>query len=383
MSETTAEAAEAAPIPSAAPSVTIDAAALRLLRWSHDQSLLRLEAYFPGEGYGHPEFDQMSDRAVAFLRQKQIRFVGVNEARSEISIFLQKAAPGERLLKSLPSMADGYRLRFRQGNPEAVSPTTVAEAATPCATHIANGGLYYTCGSSISVGNARAAGTLGCLLRDGAGQLFGFSNNHVSAGCNYSPNGLPILAPGVLDVSPHNPHPFTIGYHDRQLTMLMGDPTVVNSQQNQDAAVFRIADEDRVSSMQQGFYDSPSTAIALAPGMDVEKVGRSSGRTQGRVISRVIGPADITYSAPQYNFNGVVYFDNMYWVHGIGDRFSEGGDSGSLVVHTDASGQRHAVGVIVAGAVDSSAPGGKISMIMPILPILALLGMGLVSGHNV
>ncbi|CAN7243928.1 hypothetical protein [Paraburkholderia terricola] len=365
------------------PQVALDAAALRLLRWAHDLSLLRPEAYFPGEAYGHPEFDQITDSAIAFLRQKQIRFVGVNESKGEISLFLHKAAPGDRALKSLPALADGYRLRFRQGNPEAVSPTNIAEAATPCAVHVAHGAARYTCGSSISVGNARAAGTLGCLLRDVGGQLYGLSNNHVSGSCNYSPTGLPIVAPGILDVSPHNPYPFTIGLHDRQLTMLMGDPTVVNSQQNQDAAIFRITNDQFVSSMQQNFYDTPATALPLCAGMEIEKVGRSSGHTRGRVISQLMGPADVNYTAPQYNFNGVVYFDNMFLVHGVGDRFSEGGDSGSLVVHTDAGGVRHAVGIVVAGGADSSAPGQKLSMIMPITPILALFGMNLVAGHNV
>ncbi|WNC88834.1 hypothetical protein RI103_14115 [Paraburkholderia sp. FT54] len=365
------------------PKVPLDTAALRVLRWAHDLSLLRPEAYFPGDAYGHPEFDQLTDGAVAFLRQKQIRFVGVNGSKGEISLFLNKAAPGDRMLKSLPAFSDGYRLRFRQGNPDAVSPANVAEAATPCAVHVANGGVRYTCGSSISVGNAQAAGTLGCLVRDATGQLFGLSNNHVSGSCNYSPTGLPIVAPGILDVSPHNPYPFTIGVHARQLTMLMGDPTVVNSQENQDAAVFQITNDQLVSSMQQNFYDTPATALPLSAGMEIEKVGRSSGHTRGRVISQLIGPANVNYAAPQYNFNGVVYFDNMFLVHGIGDRFSEGGDSGSLVVHTDAGGVRHAVGIVVAGGADSSAPGQKLSMIMPIAPILALFGMNLVAGHNV
>lgn len=365
------------------PEIPLNTAAMRFLKWAHDLSLLRPESYFPGDGYGHPEFDSISDAAIAFLRQKQIRFVGVNASKSEISVFLQKAAPGERALKSLPSTSDGYRVRFRQGNPDAVSPANLAETATPCAMHVTQAGSFYTCGSSISVGNARAAGTLGCLLRDAAGHMYGLSNNHVSGSCNYSPTGLPIVAPGILDVSPHNPRPFTIGLHDRQLTMLMGDPTVVNSQQNQDAAIFRITDETLVSSMQQNFYDSPATALPLQAGMEVEKVGRSSVHTKGRVITQVMGPADVSYVAPQYNFNGVVYFDNMYLVHGIGDRFSEGGDSGSLVVHTDATGTRRAVGIVVAGGADSSAPGSKFSLIMPITPILALFGMNLVAGHNV
>ncbi|MBW9335678.1 hypothetical protein FEE59_19375 [Herbaspirillum sp. RU 5E] len=208
------------------------------------------------------------------------------------------------------------------------------------------------------------------------------SNNHVSGACNYAPANLPIVAPGILDVSPVNPPPFTIGYHSRQLDMNLGDPTVVDTGRNQDAAIFKLAMPQFVSSMQHNFYDTPASALPLAAGMVVEKVGRSSGHTQGRVISAVTGPLDVAYSAPQYNFSGIAYFERMFLVHGLNDRFSEGGDSGSLVVHTDANGVKHAVGIVVAGADDSSAPGGKLSLIMPIQPILTSLGVTLVSGHN-
>lgn len=364
--------------------VSLQTAALKFLRWAHSNALLRVDSYYPGDGYDAPDFDEVEDRALALLRQKQIRFVGVNQVRQEITVFLNKAAPGDRLLKHLPKTCDGFQLKYRQGSPNPVSPVNVAEAANPCAIHVSEGGAQtYTCGSSISVGNSRGAGTLGCLVRDAAGVLYGLSNNHVSGSCNYAPVGLPIVAPGVLDVSPINPPPFTLGFHVRQLPMQMGDPTIVDSTQNQDAAIFNIFNPGIISSMQQSHYDTPASAIDLRPGMEVEKVGRSSGHTKGRVVCQAIGPIDVAYTAPQHNFNGMVYFEPMYFVHGLSDRFSEAGDSGSLVVHQDAAGVRHAVGIVVAGGEDSSAPGGKLSLIMPIRPILDQLGVSLVSGHNV
>jgi hypothetical protein len=117
--------------------------------------------------------------------------------------------------------------------------------------------------------------------------------------------------------------------------------------------------------------------------MRVEKVGRSSGHTEGTVTTAIVGPLDVSYSAPQYNFSGLVYFDPMFIVTGIADRFSEAGDSGSLVVHMDANGVRHAVGIVVAGGDDAGAPGGKISLIMPIEPILKGFGLSLVANHNI
>ncbi|MBR8303458.1 hypothetical protein KDW49_22375 [Burkholderia dolosa] len=367
----------------AEPAIAIDTAALRLLRWAHTNDLLRPDAWYPGEAYENPALDPIQLQAIADLRRRRVNFVGVNHARSEVTIYMQRAVPAERVLKTWPKTVDGYRLRYRQGVPTTVTAANVAETATPCAMHVVGGSAFYTCGSSISIGNNREAGTLGCLVRDAAGDLFGLTNNHVSAACNYAPTGQPILAPGVCDVGPANPAPFTIGFHTRQLPMHMGDPTTVNVVDNDDAAIFRIADGGRVSSSQQNVYDTPAAAIGLAAGMQVEKVGRSSGHTRGIVVDRVMGPLPVGYHAAQYGFNGTAFFEPMFIVVGLGDRFSEGGDSGSLVVHTDATGTKYAVGIVIAGRDDGSVPGGKLSLIMPIQPILTKLGVTLVSGHNV
>lgn len=374
------------PQAAAANQVPIRLAASRFLYWAHSHSLLRADAYFPAGGaIDIPAFDQLpvTFAAIATLRQKQIRFVGVNPSAAEITVFLHRSAPSAKVLSTLPHQCDGYALKYRQGNPDPVNPANIAEANVTCAIHASHGNSFYTCGSSISVGNARSAGTLGCLLRDAAGQIFGLSNNHVTGSCNYAPTGLPIVAPGVLDVGPTNPAPFTLGFHRSQLQMMMGDPTIVDATLNQDAAIFSVVPNGPVSSMQQSYYDTPSTTLPLQPGMNVEKVGRSSERTSGVVLSEIIGATAISYSAPHYGFSGQVYFEPMFLVHGIGDRFSEQGDSGALVTHVDADGARHAVGIVVAGADDSGAPGGKLSLILPIQPILTSFGLQLVTGHNV
>lgn len=321
------------------PAIAIETAALRLLRWAHEKDLLRPDAWYPGDAYEAPTLDPLQGEAVADLRRRRVNFVGVNKARSEIAIYMQRAVPGERVLKTWPKTCDGYRLRYRQGVPTTMAASNIAETATPCAMRVSGTSSVYTCGSSISVGNNREAGTLGCLVRDAAGDLYGLTNNHVGAACNYAPTGQPILAPGVLDVSPVNPAPFTIGFHSRPLPMHMGDPTTVNVVDNEDAAVFRIADASRISSFQQNAYDTPAAAAALIAGMQVEKVGRSSGHTRGIVIHQVMGPIPVGYQAAQYSFNGTAFFEPMFIVIGVGDRFSEGGDSGSLVVTTDATGR--------------------------------------------
>lgn len=360
----------------------IQTSALKLLAWAHRRGLLTADAYHPGDAYEDPQLEGATAAGIAILRQKWIRAVGTNAPAGEIVVFLARAVPGVRQVLTLPSHCDGFTLRYHQGNPEAVTPAAVAQAATPCAVVNINGRPVYTCGSSVSVGNARSAGTLGCLVRDAGGTLFGLSNNHVVGGCNYAPGGLPILAPGVLDVGPAMPHPFTLGVHERQLPMLMGDPTTVDTIQNQDVAIFRLTCPDRVSSQQQTFYDTPGVSMPLVPGLRVRKVGRSSGYTEGTVIGALVGPQPVNYSAPEHSFNGPVYFDGLHAVVGSGDRFSEPGDSGSLVVHEALDGNLYAVGLVVAGQVSNQAPGNLLSLILPIQPILGALNVSLVAGHN-
>lgn len=362
----------------------IKTAATRFLAWAQRAGVLTPEAYAPGNDLSDPFFSPpLTGPAIATLRQRQVRLVGVNPGNQTISVFLRKSAPTAKEMQTLPATCNGYTLRYHQGNPQSITPTGVAQSATACSMHnAASGDSFYTCGSSVSVGNDRVAGTLGCLVRDATGRLYGLSNNHISASCNYAPAGLPILAPGVLDVAPGNPLPFTLGVHSHQLPMLMGDPSSVDSTANRDAAVFSLVDNAPVSSMQRNHYDTPTSVLDLAAGMEVEKVGRSSDLTRGIVHVEIIGPVPILYSAPQYSFSGVVYFEPLFIIHGIGDRFSEAGDSGSLVTHVDTGGTRHGVGLVVGGLDDSSAPGGKRSLVLPLRPILDQLKMTLVSAHN-
>lgn len=374
-------------VPQATPTsdAEIRTAALKFLRWAHTHSLLSTEAYYPGDGFEPPVFEHaVTGEALAVLRSKHIRFVGINPAGGQIVVYLQRVAPAAKQYDLLPKTVDGYQLRFVQGEPNGVNPQNVAEASDTSALYTnAAGNNFYTCGSSISVGNSRAAGTLGCLLTDMAGKLYGLSNNHVSASCGYAPAGMPIIAPGVLDVHQFGPRPFTIGVHSRQLDLSFGDPSSVDTSQNQDAAVFELVSPGMVSSMQRTHYDTPMTVGDMVPGMLVEKVGRTSDFTIGSVQSETVGPLGISYAVAEYQFSGSAYLEPLFIVHGIGDRFSEGGDSGALVTHVDAAGVRTAVGIVVAGANDSKAPGGKLSFVMAIRPILNKLALNLVSNHNV
>lgn len=359
--------------------------ALQFLRWARNHGLLASDAYYPGETFDLPSFgdEPVGAAPLGVLRARQIRFVTIDSAANRILVFLRRASPTAKELKGLPTHCNGFSLNYHQGNPETVMAANVAEATSTCAMYQVAGQHFYTCGSSISVGNNREAGTLGCLVRDATGQLFGLSNNHVSGACSYAPSGLPVIAPGILDVSPTNPHPFTLGIHTRQLPMHVGDPSSIDHAQNSDAALFQIVNPAVISSMQRRHYDTPSSVMDLVPGMQVQKVGRTTDLKAGVVMGEVIGAMPINYAAGQYGFSGAVYFEPLWVVHGVGDVFSEGGDSGSLVTHVDAAGIRHAVGLVVAGCTDNSAPGGKRSIILPLRSILDRLNVQLVANHNV
>jgi hypothetical protein len=173
----------------------------------------------------------------------------------------------------------------------------------------------YTCGSSIGVGNNRSAGTLGSLVHDESGQLFGLTNNHVTGGCNNTRQGLPILAPGVMDVMENIRSPFTIGLHHSVLTLRQGEPTAIDHKENTDAALLEILNPNAVSSMQGDLYDTPDKHADPEPEMEVEKVGRTTGFQQGIIESEIVGPWPLTYKTVTYhspdevaNFVGTVFF---------------------------------------------------------------------------
>lgn len=151
--------------------VDISTTALQFLRWAHDNGLLVADAYYPGETVPHPNFGSVDGKtAVGVLRNRQVRFLALNPSAGNIVVFLRKAAPTAKELKVLPVQCNGYSLRYLQGNPEAVTPANVSEATSTCAVHLSMAGLrHYTCGSSISIGNNREAGTIGCLVKDALG----------------------------------------------------------------------------------------------------------------------------------------------------------------------------------------------------------------------
>jgi hypothetical protein len=281
--------------------------------------------------------------------------------------------------KSLQSSTKANaKLEFRVAQPFSVSvPTGVA--AIPL-------GLRHdriTCGSSISVGNNREAGTLGALLRDKKGTLYGLSCNHVTGGCSNARIGLPIVAPGILDVGSDAAVPRTIGRHQRALQFIAGDPSsVVNFHDNADAAIFSIEDEVRHSTWQSDVADTPSLVASPEEDMPVEKVGRTTGHTTGVIESQLSGAVRIDYKMTAYhsaeentNFAGSIFYQPVYIIRGKGQGFAGEGDSGALVFSREEAKTSVSVGLVIGGD-----PTNDVTYMLPLKPILMKFDCALVSG---
>lgn len=327
-----------------------------------------------------------ADMSKQILRHRGVQGIIFNETEKEIVVLTKLAKPTKKQIAQLPMEIDDISISYRQGSPSTIGGLPPRPFGTPPYVVRQVGGMdRYACGSSISQGNGRDAGTLGCLVRRNGqdNPIYGLSNNHVTGGCSHASVGLPILAPGVIDVMPVSEDPFTIGYHEQALDMMLGTPENTNAANNIDAAIFKLKDNARVSSYQGTVYDTPANAVAVLSSMNVEKVGRTTGHTKGVVIGQYHGGVPIHYDMEMHEFKGRVFFDPVFLVKGIGGSFSEPGDSGALVVALDANGQRSAIGLVVGGIVDRGSPGGTLTIMLPIIPILTKLGVALVSGHNV
>lgn len=321
--------------------------------------------------------------AEAILRAKGIHSISYNEPGHTIYIYTKKKIANKDL-QVLPSNFLGVGIAYPQGSVDPIGREVNKPQGAVCSIHKTAQAEHYTCGSSISPGNDCSAGTMGALVRDKQDKLMGLTNNHVTALCSHTLVGTPILAPGVLDVGPYTMAPITLGFHVKALEMKIGTVGNLDIQSNLDAAVFELPNESLVSSMQGNAFDTPSETGSPVEGMRVSKVGRTTGHTEGRIVSRELRPVSIKYSVAGHGFSAFILFGNVYSVHGSTGPFSAAGDSGSLVVEIDAKGTPiRAVGLLFADGSDSSAPGDMRTFILPLEPILEGLEVKLVGGHNV
>jgi hypothetical protein len=187
------------------------------------------------------------------------------------------------------------------------------------------------------------AGTIAAFptLREAGGRVL-LSNNHVLANENQGKPGDAILQPGAYDQGKDPAD--AIG---TLKTFVPLDPAAPNLV---DAAIAVLAegiDVDHATLPGIGTLRGPRTA-PLGPGDGVFKIGRTTGLTRGTVTAIEVDNVVIDYEI------GNLRFDRQTEIEGQEDAsFSEGGDSGSLVV--DEHG--FAGGLVFAGTDQGGADG--------------------------
>jgi len=228
---------------------------------------------------------------------------------------------------------------------------------TPSGECTSRTGHYRPACIGISTGHpAVTAGTIGARVKDGQGNVFALSNNHVYADENQASIGDAVIQPGTYDggSSPAD----NIG------TLSAFAPIVFSTSANNvvDAAIASTTTALLGNATPSDGYGTPkSQTIAASINQQVKKYGRTTGQTQGLVIA-INATVNVGYDTGVARFVGQIITTNI----------SAGGDSGSLVV-ADAKGRtkaddRKPVGLLFAGS-------SSITVLNPIDAVLTRFGV--------
>jgi hypothetical protein len=253
------------------------------------------------------------------------------DGRGEAVLKVYLTAPGVALL---PARVAGVDVSLEVTGP------IVALDEPPAGSVDPKGGFPRPVPIGVSTGHPNVtAGTIGARVTDG-NRVYALSNNHVYAANNQGRTGDNILQPGVVDGGrdPEDAVGTLYAYEPIAFCASLRCPS-----NRIDAALALTTPEDLGTETPEDGYGSPRTSTTEAElGMSVQKYGRTTGFTQGRItgINAVI---DVSYRT------GTARFENQVMI--TGDGFSAGGDSGSLIVSrgvlfTD----RRPVGLLFAGS---------------------------------
>lgn len=205
----------------------------------------------------------------------------------------------------------------------------------------------------VSVGHFRVtAGTLGCLVRktNGTPGEFILSNNHILANENNASIGDSILQPGKLDGGINPP---IAELTDFQPLNFSGGSNFI------DAAIAQVINPGDVLPNIQRIGRVANPPMTALQGQSVKKHGRTTFLTQGIVDGLA---EDIAINYP----SGQAKMENQISIRGTaGGNFSNGGDSGSLIVDTLSN---RPIALLVGG-------GMGITFACPISPVLQRFGI--------
>ncbi|MBI2857657.1 MAG: hypothetical protein HYX90_01155 [Chloroflexi bacterium] len=208
----------------------------------------------------------------------------------------------------------------------------------------------------VSTGHpAITAGTIGARVKDLLGNVYALSNNHVYANENRASAGDAAIQPGTYDggTSPAD----DIGtLYDYQVLDFSGGSNLI------DAAIVQTTVGMLGNATPSNGYGRPKSATSAAVvGMTVQKYGRTTGQTKGRVY------AIHTTVNVSYDSGTATFVDQIVVTPGT---FSAGGDSGSLIVVNArrSSTDRQPVGLLFAGS-------SSFTIANPIGPVLERFGV--------
>lgn len=247
--------------------------------------------------------------------------------------------------------------RFHAGSPAAAPATALAVLPGPVRTKLrptqpgGSVGFQFTGEQA----NFVMAGTYGAVVTDGT-HVFILSNNHVLANENGLASGSPIFQPGLLDGG--NAATDRVAALTRFIPLTLAAPNLV------DCAIARILDPAQASPV---FLPNVDRLLSVAPaapaiGMNVEKVGRTTGYTQGTIFD-ASATVKVGYTI------GTLVFDDQVLVQGTGSPFSDSGDSGSLIV--DAT-TKQGTALLFAGS-DTMTIGNKLANVLTALGVTLVI----------
>jgi hypothetical protein len=211
-----------------------------------------------------------------------------------------------------------------------------------------------------------SAGTLGGFVRrPGSDGLLVLSNNHVLAASDAAQEGDAALQPGGADGGNAADRVGALAAFVR----LSPEPGNLV-----DAAVAAL---DAGVGADAAAYPGGTLAglVAAVDDVDpeelVEKVGRTTGHTRGRITAVEVDGVGVQYD------EGVVTFDDQVEVEGLTGEFSAGGDSGSVIWR---SRDRAPLGLLFAGSTTGGSAGGGVTFANPLATVLRELGVDWFAG---
>ena len=202
-----------------------------------------------------------------------------------------------------------------------------------------------------------SAGTLGGFVRVG-GRLAILSNNHVLAASDAAQIGDPVLQPGPADSGTARDRVASLtAFED----LAPGRPNLVDAA----VAVLDPGTTAEPGLLPGGPLSGPVPgSLDIEPDELVEKVGRTTGHTRGRITA-----VEVDGVAVQYD-EGVYTFDDQIEIAGRTGAFSQGGDSGSVIWR---SRDRAPLGLLFAGSATGGDGGAGVTFANPLSTVLRVL----------